>query len=206
MKRLAKLLDIIISVHLFLLKPQKGARLVGGDPKKKWTDSRRREPLSAATMKQRKKNRSLSLFACGLSRRQPPRAKRKRHKSRTIRAHRVFLVANIFSISAWERRGARVVTQNPIRFWRQSINKRDGNFHREQRRRFLFSKKNEKKIARERGGKTRDANAKRAHRSNDRGEARFLSSKRGKEKREGERETPRVCVCVCVYFVLTTCA
>jgi len=32
-----------------------------GGPKKKWTDSRRREPLSAA-MQQRKKNHTLSLL------------------------------------------------------------------------------------------------------------------------------------------------
>ena len=70
-----------------------------GGPKKKWTDSRRREPLSAA-MQQRKKNHTLSLLLVVFPDRHPPRAKRKRHKSRTIRAHRVFLVANIFSIPA----------------------------------------------------------------------------------------------------------
>ena len=159
-----------------------------------------------------KKKKSLSLFAWSFppTTFEPPRSERDVYLGRFARIE--YFSSRISSqcviIDSRSGRGARV-TQNPIRFWRQRKPKERGEriVHKEQRRRFLFSasQKMRKKSRANEEEKTRDANAKRAHRSNDRGEARFLSSKGGKEKREGERETPRVCVCVCLFCTHHLC-
>ena len=157
--------------------------------------------LSSAAMKRTKKSLPLLVWSFPTTTFDPPRSERDINLGRfaRIECFSSRISSRCVIIDSRVGRGARVVTQNPIRFWRQSINKRDGNFHREQRRRFLFSKKMRKKSRANEEEKpetrTRNARIDRTIAGSARGIARFLSSKRGKEKRERERD-PALRMCI----------
>jgi len=127
----------------------------------------------------------------------------------------VFLVANIFStiIDSRTGRGARVKAKpDPI----LAANQKGRILRRKERRRFLFvqGKETEKKnlAPRERTRKkkpetrTRNARLDRTIAKSARRIARFLSSERGKQRRQRARQRERdPALRVYIYFALTTC-